>query len=244
MAAINLEQFTQALRSAMAELPRPQVQVEAPEVYVEPPDFTGLQGAIESLRPQPNQLSYYLDDPEFYQYDADGFRVPKSQDQIINTLTQRGLISFENAVEREKYLNMSEDELIKLGAVRKEIQDQSEKMYDYQSGKDYSVDKGFRRVGFDMFVKDGDKTKRGVPLTKDIKFIYDKIPPIHIKFSKGMYEAHQEDKVFKSKNFRDCERFAMRGGFYADELAMLRKVEKVYFKKEEPLQVIFKARKI
>ena len=209
--------------------------------------FETIESGLVDIK-NTNQLSYYLQDPDFFEYVIDPVtldlkRVLKSRDGIINVLTQRGIIAFDNAVNRQKYLNMTAEELAKLGAVQSQIRDQSQNIYNYQNGIDYFSDKGYRRVGFDMLVKDGEKTKTGVPLNKEIKFRYSNIEPITIKRNNGMYEAHQGSQVFKAKNYRDVERFALRGGYQADELALLRKVEKSYYKKEEPLQVIFKARK-
>lgn len=212
-----------------------------------------LQGIQDTLifdrdKKEPNQLSYFIRDQEFYEYrllpgTTEYQYVPKSQDQIINTLTERGLISFENEMNRKRLLDMSEEELIQLGAVRGMIQEQAKAIYDYKNNQEQLILKDYRRAGFDMFSKDGDKTKQGTPLSKETKFIYSKIPDVVIKFKNGRYEAFQNGKSISFKNFRDADRFANKGGFLSDELQLLRNIEKTYFKKEEPLQVIFKARK-
>ena len=192
-----------------------------------------------------NELSFYLQDPEFFEPQIPGQpRISKSKDELINLLTKRGLISFENRIEREKYLNMTESELKQLAAVKSMINEQAKAIYDYKTNQEKLIPKNYRRSGFDMFVKDGEKNLRGTPLSKEVKFIYDKIPPVYINFKNGKYECHQDGKFITTKNFRDAERFANKGGFYSQELSLLRQVEKTYFKKQEPLQVIFKARKI
>ena len=193
--------------------------------YATSADIQNVAGVVQQVS---NQLSDYVNP----------YR-NKTQEEIIKEYEKIGMLYYDNLNESTK------DELgEKLNFIKK-IEEQSKALAQYKMNNPPYIQKDFERATFDMFTKEGDKTPKGIPLSKTYKFIQ-KIPDINIKFDvkSGFYKCNQDNETYIAKNYKLADKWASLGGFHMDELRELRKIAIKQNNLNDKFYPIFKARKL
>lgn len=129
--------------------------------------------------------------------------------------------------------------------ILKEMDEYAYAMINFRDeNKPYYVDEGFQRKAFDVFVNTYKSSSKGVPLEQTYKYIPQSIPEAKVKFDGKHYVLTQDGTKMTMKNFRDIERIALKGGDYSAELTALRDIKRAIEKRETPMNIVFKSRKI
>jgi len=193
--------------------------------YATSADIQNVAGAVQQVS---NQLNDYVNP----------YR-NKTQEEIIKEYEKIGMLYYDNLNESTK------DELGERLNFIKKIEEQSKALAQYKMNNPPYIQKDFERATFDMFTKEGDKTPKGIPLSKTYKFIQ-KIPDINIKFDvkSGFYKCNQHNETYIAKNYKLADKWASLGGFHMDELRELRKIAIKQNNLNDKFYPIFKARKL
>jgi hypothetical protein len=231
--------FVQQLAEAIKLSQQPNIQNDVDEEadYDEPDeedfkedfatsgDIQNVAGVVQQVS---NQLSDYVNP----------YR-NKTQEEIIKEYEKIGMLYYDNLNESTK------DELGERLNFIKKIEEQSKALAQYKMNNPPYIQKDFERATFDMFTKEGDKTPKGIPLSKTYKFIQ-KIPDINIKFDvkSGFYKCNQDNETYIAKNYKLADKWASLGGFHMDELRELRKIAIKQNNLNDKFYPIFKARKL
>lgn len=149
-----------------------------------------------------------------------------------------GLTAYESLAKTDRLMAVKKLNMLK------EMDDYTDQILAYNQGKSISADQGFERKAFDVFVKTNKTNPKGVPLDQNYKYIPKSIPEAHVKFDGKMFNLKQGDAKISAKKFQDIEKVALKGGDYSDELKAFREIKQAVDKKEMPMNVIFKSRKI
>ena len=160
-----------------------------------------------------------------------------TDDQLKNKFVEMGYAHYQDLVASNKALALKRLNIIE------EMQGYSQNILNFQRGRTLFSEQGFEPRSFDVYVKDGKKTKKGVPLEQTYKYIPEKIPESHVKFSNGKYVLTQGGKKFQANKFSEIEKFALKGGDYNEEIQVFRNIRHRILHDELPAPVIFKARK-
>lgn len=164
--------------------------------------------------------------------------VGKSDEELRQEFRRLGLVAYENLVNTDRFLAMKKLNMLK------EMDSYTDEILKYNQNQSMYADQGFERKAFDVFVKTTKTTKQGTPLEQTYKYIPKSIPEAHVKFDGKLYKLVQGGTKMAMKNFRDIERIALKGGDYSDEMVAFRQIKTAIDRRDMPMHVIFKSRKI
>lgn len=164
--------------------------------------------------------------------------VNKSDEELRQEFRRLGLVAYENLVNTDRFYAMKKLNMLK------EMDSYTDEILRYNQGQSIYAEQGFERKAFDVFVKTTKTTKQGTPLEQTYKYIPKSIPEAHVKFDGKLYKLVQGGTKMAMKNFRDIERIALKGGDYSDEMVAFRQIKTAIDRRDMPMHVIFKSRKI
>jgi hypothetical protein len=160
----------------------------------------------------------------------------KTREQVIQEYNRLGGLYLESLTPETK------EDIVKKVDMLKAIKAQNEALVDYQLNKPYSIERGYNRLGFDTFIK----TISENPMNQSFKFIQKSIPEITLKYdpNKSRFEVKQGSDIQLEKNYNKAKEFAIKGGFYQDELKELRNAKSAVEKRVENRCFVIKSRKL
>jgi hypothetical protein len=160
----------------------------------------------------------------------------KTREQVIQEYNRLGGLYLESLTPETK------EDIVKKVDMLKAIKAQNEALVDYQLNKPYSIERGYNRLGFDTFIK----TISENPMNQSFKFIQKSIPEITLKYNPNTsrFEVKQGSDIQLEKNYNKAKEFAIKGGFYQDELKELRNAKSAVEKRVENRCFVIKSRKL